>query len=245
MRVFGLIGFPLSHSYSADFFNSKFKSFGLNDHIYKLFPIEYIADIKDLLKSEPYLSGLNVTIPYKKQVIAFLDNLSAEARQIAAVNCISIRNGKLTGYNTDCFGFEKAYLKHIIEASSRVLVLGNGGASKAVQYVLKEHDINYLIVSRTKSDLSITYHDLSSEIIKDHKVIINTTSLGMFPNTAEFPPLNYQNLTEKHFLIDLIYNPKLTVFLKTGKVRGCKVYNGLPMFQHQANKAWELWDSIN
>lgn len=243
MSVFGLIGYPLSHSFSADFFNAKFKSLSLEDHIYKLFPIKDITEISNLLKSEPGLFGLNVTIPYKEQVFPFLDDISPEARRIGAVNCIRIRKGMLTGYNTDCFGFEKAFLKQILDASTTVLILGNGGASKAVQYVLKEHHIRFLVVSRTKSDQTIPYRDITSKIIENHKVIINTTSLGMFPDTAGFPPLNYQHLSAQHILIDLIYNPELTEFLKYGLVNGCRTYNGLSMLQFQADKAWEIWES--
>ena len=243
MRVFGLIGFPLSHSFSADYFNSKFRSLGLDDHIYKLFPLENISDLRNLLRSEPYLAGLNVTIPYKEKVLTFLDDISPEVQEICAVNCIRINEGRLYGYNTDCFGFEKAFLKHILDASAQVLILGNGGASKAVQYVLKKHNIRFLVVSRTKSDLTITYKEITTEIIKDYRVLINTTSLGMFPDTSSFPPLNYQHLSAQHILIDLIYNPKLTEFLKYGLVNGCRTYNGLSMLQFQADKAWEIWES--
>jgi shikimate dehydrogenase len=241
MRVFGLIGYPLSHSFSADYFNSKFRLLGLDDHIYKLFPIKNIAEIRNLLKSEPGLTGLNVTIPYKETVIPFLDKISPEAQHIGAINCILQSEGKLYGYNTDCFGFENAYLKNIVIASSPVLILGNGGASKAVQYVLKKHHIRFLVVSRTKSDHTISYQDVTDQIIAGHKVIINTTSLGMFPETAGYPPLSYQHLAVQHILIDLIYNPELTEFMKYGLLKGCKVLNGLTMLQYQADKSWEIW----
>lgn len=245
MRVFGLIGFPLSHSFSADYFNSKFRELGLKDHIYKLFPIDSISELKKLLISEPDLTGLNVTIPYKEKVLSFLNDISSEAKEIGAVNCIRIREGKLTGYNTDCFGFEKAYLNPIIRKSSTVLILGNGGASKSVQFVLKKHHITYLVLSRTKSDQTITYEEVTSEIINNHKVIINTTSLGMFPDIGSLPPINYQYLSAQHILIDLIYNPEITEFLKRGLLQECKLYNGLSMLRFQAEKAWEIWESIN
>ena len=243
MRVYGLIGFPLSQSFSADFFNSKFKSLGLNDHIYKLFPINNIAELRNLLQSESGLAGLNVTIPYKEQVIDFLDDLSFEARSIGAVNCISIRSGKLTGHNTDCYGFEKAYISQILDAESPALILGNGGASKAVQYVLKEHDISFQIVSRIKNDQTILYENLTHEMIRSIKVIINTTPLGMYPETTNSPLLPYDQFTAQHFLIDLIYNPEKTEFLKHGLVIGCKTFNGLSMLKFQADKAWEIWES--
>lgn len=242
MRVFGLIGFPLSHSFSASYFNSKFRLLGLDDHIYKLFPIKDISEIQNLLKSEPELVGLNVTIPYKEQILPFLDNITEEAKQITAINCISIIEGKLTGHNTDCFGFEKAYLSTIIKAAASVLILGNGGASKAVQFVLKKHGIVFLVVSRTKADRTISYSELTPEMIADHTIIINTTSLGMFPNINDFPKIDYQYLSEQHILIDLIYNPEYTEFLKFGIKQGCKVHNGLSMLQNQANQAWDIWE---
>jgi len=245
MRVFGLIGFPLSHSISADYFNSKFRALGLMDCIYKLFPIENIVELRNLLHSETALAGLNVTIPYKEKVIPFINELSSEAQEIGAVNCINIRGGKLTGFNTDCFGFGKAYLKAIIETSSPVLILGNGGASKAVQFVLKKYGIDFLVVSRTKLYQTITYQDVTNEIIKNYKVIINTTSLGMFPDIKKLPPINFMCISAQHILIDMIYNPESTEFLKQGLLKGCMVFNGLSMFQLQAEKAWEIWNSTN
>jgi shikimate dehydrogenase len=243
MRVFGLIGYPLTHSFSADYLNSKFRKAGLDDHIYKLFPIEHISGLLNILDSEPALAGLNVTIPYKEKVISFLDELSPEAEQIGAVNCISIRNGKLTGYNTDCYGFEEACLRQIIDADSSALLLGNGGASKAVQYVLKKNGISFQVVSRKKSDSIIPYSELNSEIITNYRVIINTTSQGMFPDLATTPPIDFSFITPAHLLIDLIYNPEVTQFLKEGQIIGCSIINGLPMFRFQAEKAWEIWES--
>jgi shikimate dehydrogenase len=241
MRVFGLIGYPLSHSYSADYFNSKFRSLGLKDHIYKIFQIENMSEFKNLLQFEPEIEGLNVTIPYKEQVLPFVNELSSEATEIGAINCIKIHERKFTGYNTDCFGFEKAYIETIIGNSSPALIIGNGGASKAVQYVLRMHGIDFMVVSRTTSDLTINYQEISQEIFKNHQTIINTTPLGTFPAIGNLPPVPYQYLTSSHILIDLIYNPEITSFMKQGLIKNCKVFNGLSMLHHQAEESWKIW----
>jgi shikimate dehydrogenase len=242
MKVFGLIGFPLTHSFSAEYFNNKFRKLNLSDNIFKAFPIQNISELSKIVLSEAGLSGLSVTIPFKEQVIPYLNDLSPEAREIGAVNCIKLRNGRLSGFNTDCYGFEKAYIKQIADKTSEVLILGNGGASKAVQYVLHKNNIPFHIVSRSASAGIINYGELTNQTIRSCKVIINTTPLGMFPDVENCPPLNYRELTTEHLLIDLIYNPEYSKFLQYGQKNSCRVFNGLSMLHHQADQAWNIWN---
>ena len=225
MRTFGLIGFPLTHSFSVKYFAEKFAREGLQDCIYNNYPIESIEELSTLLKTEP-LEGLNVTIPYKESVIEYLDEIDPTAEAIGAVNCITFTEGKLKGYNTDVFGFRESLKNYLGEQRPKALILGTGGSSKAVSFALDELQIPYQFVSRRKKAEWLTYHDLTADIIHDHPLIINTTPIGMFPLSDAAPALPYSALTAGHFLYDLIYNPEETAFLRQGKEYGSHIKNG-------------------
>jgi len=243
MRLFGLIGFPLSHSFSKKYFTEKFEKDGLKDCAYENFPIPSIEELKKILAT-PGLEGLNVTIPYKEKVIPFLHFISPVVKKIKACNCIKIKNGKLYGYNTDIAGFEKSLKKNWNPfLHSHALILGTGGSAKAVKYVLDKYDIKYKKVSRKPSADSYSYEQLTRSIISKYKLIINTTPLGMFPNIVEAPPIPYEFLTSEHFLFDLIYNPAKTLFLKKGEERGCMIQNGFDMLVEQAEVNWKVWNT--
>jgi shikimate dehydrogenase len=243
MRLFGLIGFPLSHSFSKKYFTEKFEKEGLKDCAYENFPIPSIEELKKILAT-PGLEGFNVTIPYKEKVIPFLHFISPVVKKVKACNCIKIKNGKLYGYNTDIAGFEKSLKKNWNPfLHSHALILGTGGSAKAVKYVLDKYDIKYKKVSRKPSADSYSYEQLTKSIISKYKLIINTTPLGMFPNIVEAPPIPYEYLTSEHFLFDLIYNPAKTLFLKKGEERGAIIQNGFDMLVEQAEVNWKVWNT--
>jgi len=245
-HLYGLIGIYLSYSFSKKFFGEKFAKEKRTDSFYELFPIPEIAEIEQLISHYPNLKGLNVTIPYKEQVFDFLDEINQDAAEIGAVNTIRFVDGKRIGYNTDHYGFRKSLLEMVPAGEKlppRALVLGTGGASKAISYVLKKEEIEFLKVSRTAGVDRITYQDLTKKTIKDHLLIINTTPLGTFPEVATLPDLPYEGLTEKHYLYDLVYNPTETAFLAQGNRIGAKTNNGLKMLSLQAEKAWEIWNA--
>lgn len=239
-QQYGLIGFPLSHSFSPDFFNQKFEQNNIAA-IYKSYPIEDIALLPKLLFEESGLKGLNVTIPYKTSVIPYLDFISKEAQQIGAVNCIKIAGAKLFGYNTDHYGFTASLKPLLAQGIKAALVLGSGGSAQAVIYALRQMNIAYQIVSHSGQG-NYDYSDLNEEIIQSHLLIINTTPLGMYPHTENYPAIPYSFLSEKHLLFDLIYNPEQTAFLRQGAARGAAIKNGLEMLQLQAEKSWEIWN---
>jgi shikimate dehydrogenase len=241
MRYFGLIGFPLSHSFSKRYFSQKFESEKIAAQ-YENYPLKSIEEFPELVRNYNF-SGINVTIPYKQDVMQYLDNLSEEAEKIGAVNTIQIRNEKLIGNNTDCYGFEMSLLPFLKPSHKHALVLGTGGASKAVVFVLEKLGIDWKYVSRTKSNNGFTYEELDAEIIKSHYLIINTTPLGMYPNVEECPEIDYDAIGENHLLYDLVYNPEETLFLQKGKSKGATIKNGLEMLHLQAEKAWEIWNS--
>lgn len=247
MRKFGLIGFPLSHSFSKKFFSDKFDREHIKDCEYELFPIESTLSLPELIAGEKSLRGLNVTIPHKLGVIPFLNEIDEAAYQIGAVNCISIlrKNGEqvLKGYNTDAYGFE-ASLKPLLGAEhGKALVFGDGGAAKAVKYVLKKLDISFLVVSRKPSDHTISYAAVTPQLLQDYTILINTTPLGMSPDTKSYPEIPYSALSEKHLAYDLVYNPEETLFLKMAQSHGAKVKNGLEMLYLQAERSWHIWNS--
>ena len=242
MTKYGLIGYPLSHSFSRKYFTEKFERESIQDHEYDLFPIDKITQLPLLLQAEIDLKGLNVTIPYKEQVIPFLDELTEVVKEIQACNCIRILNGKLIGYNTDVIGFEKTLERKLSNHHQRALVLGTGGAAKAVHYVLSKKGIEYLEVSRTKVDGSITYQEIGEQVISSHTLIINTTPLGMYPNIEEAPNLPYHLLSDQHYLYDLVYNPTKTKFLLEGETRGAVIENGADMLVIQAEASWDIWN---
>lgn len=243
--MYGLIGNPLGHSFSADFFNDKFKKEGINES-YKLFPLENIELLPSLLEKYPDLKGLNVTIPYKRDVLQYLDSLSDAVKEIGAVNVIKIirdrETVKLIGYNSDAVGFRKTIEPLLKPYMKRALVLGTGGASKAVIYVLKSLGLEVISVSRKRTESSISYSDISPELLTTCFVIVNTTPLGMWPKVDEAPDIPYSALTEKYLLYDLVYNPQITEFMKKGALRGATVKNGLDMLHEQAIEAWRIWN---
>ena len=240
MNLYGLIGFPLSHSFSKSVFTEKFNREGLLDNQYELFPIESIAAVKQLLTTHPSLKGLNVTIPYKQSVLPFLDDLTAIPQGLDACNCIKIVDGKTIGYNTDVLGFEQSILPSLHSSHRKALVLGTGGAAAAVQYVFAKNNIESLLVSRQQG-LGIAYAALTEAIINEYTIIVNTTPLGMHPKEADCPTLPYQFISSRHHLFDLIYNPAKTLFLQKGEAQGASIQNGLEMLSIQAEESWKIW----
>ena len=244
MRKFGLIGYPLGHSFSKGYFTQKFSDLSISDAVYENFPLESIEELRDVLHFQPELRGLNVTIPYKEQVIDYLDYQSPEVKEINACNCVAIKDGKLTGYNTDYIGFKNSLLVKLKPHHTNALILGWGGASKAVAYALKTLGVNYLVVSRRSTlPLSISYEQLNGEIMSQHQLIINCTPIGMHPSIEQAPSIPYQYITDRHFLFDLIYNPAQTLFLQLGEERGATIENGMDMLALQAEESWRIWNS--
>jgi shikimate dehydrogenase len=242
MRLFGLIGKTLKHSFSKDYFNNKFAELGLDDR-YENFELASIDDFPALVAKHPHLHGLNITPPYKESVIHYLHMQDPVVRKTGACNCIRIRNGKLTGYNTDVIGFRESLLPILKPHHKKALVFGTGGGAKAVCYVLNELGIENRFVSRTKKRYdSLSYEQLSPDIIRQYHVLVNTTPLGMYPNVIEAPPIPYDQLGKDHLLYDLIYNPERTPFLKKGEERGAVVKNGLAMLHIQAEENWKIWN---
>lgn len=247
MRLLGLIGYPLGHSFSAGYFSKKFQNEEIIDCEYRNFPIEKIELIKKVIEQHSHLVGFNVTIPYKQQIIPFLQHLSDGAKAIGAVNTVKIYRygGNLTlkGFNTDEYGFRESLAPHLEAYHNKALVLGTGGASKAVEYVLTELGIEYISISREPKDPKIKlYNQVDEQLVSTHKLIINTTPLGMFPDVDRCPDIPYKCLTSQHLLYDLVYNPEETLFMKRGKDFGAKTLNGLQMLQLQAEKAWQIWN---
>jgi len=242
-RFFGLIGFPLSHSFSKRYFAEKFLRENSTQNSYELYPLSAISELPQLLRANPLLEGLNVTIPYKEQVLSYLDELSPVVQETGACNCISIRDGKLTGYNTDVLGFEQTLSRKLQPHHTRALVLGTGGAAKAVHYVLNQKSISFTQVGRQKREDTIDYQSLTPEIMAEHTLIINTTPLGMYPNVDVAPAIPYNSLGEGHYLYDLVYNPAKTLFLKRGEEMGAVTENGGDMLVIQAEASWDIWNS--
>lgn len=244
-RLFGLIGYPLSHSFSKRYFTEKFEREGIAGCRYELFPLERIEDLLTILEENPSLCGLNVTIPYKQTVIPYLHQLDAGAQAIGAVNTIRIADGKLTGYNTDAYGFMESLQRFLQQSGHQppgALVFGTGGAAKAVVWALQQLGIPHLSVSRRAEAGSILYESIDKEHFTTHPLLINTTPLGMSPHTDACPPLPYDLLDRQNLLYDLVYNPEETLFLQKGKEAGCHTTNGLEMLYLQAEKAWSVWN---
>jgi shikimate dehydrogenase len=243
MAKYGLIGKNIGFSFSKTFFTTKFSQENRPDS-YANFDVESIDTLKEIIKNNSTLKGLNITIPYKESVIPLLDRLDKDAKKIGAVNTIKInRDGKLVGYNTDHYGFAKSLADFFPLKDKTALILGTGGAAKAIAYVLDTMGFDYKYVSRTKTETALSYSDLNRDIILNHHLIINCTPLGTFPKVQEFPNIPYQYLTSDHLLFDLIYNPRETEFLKIGHAKGARVTNGLKMLEYQAKKAWLIWKS--
>ncbi len=241
---YGLIGYPLSHSFSKGYFAQKFESEGVENVVYDNYPLEEIGLLPDLLRSDPALIGLNVTIPYKQKVMQFVDWLADDAGQIQAVNTLKRSpNGILKGYNTDIFGFRETLKRFIPPSfSSGALILGTGGASKAVKYVCEELGLNVQYVSRRKSEDAITYESLDRARLNDHKLIVNCTPLGMYPKVESYPDLKYKEFGTDFYLLDLVYNPAETEFLRRGRDVGCHFKNGMEMLVLQAERSWAIWN---
>jgi shikimate dehydrogenase len=242
MRRFGLIGKTLSHSFSKNYFTRKFAQEHIDNCRYDLFELQTIEDLPAILLSYPNLEGLNVTIPYKQEVIPFLDEATEVVKEIGACNCIKISGGKLKGFNTDVIGFKRSLESHLLPGHDKALILGTGGAAKAVQYALKEMDIEYKLVSRRKTGEGLGYEDIGEEILNKYTLIINTTPLGMYPNIDDAPPIPYQYLSSRHLLFDLIYNPAKTKFLQNGEAQGARIANGHEMLILQAEESWRIWN---
>lgn len=245
MKKFGLVGLTLSHSFSKKYFTDKFLELGISEtHQYELFEIEKIADLKVLLKNTPDLVGLNVTIPYKLDVLPLLHEIDPAAVRVGAVNVIKVMpDGKLKGYNSDYFGFKQSLLEFVGNAKGlSAMVLGNGGSAKAVCVALQDLNLDYKLVSRRPSDETINYNK-ANRILEETKLIINCTPLGTYPNVATFPDLDYENIGSGHFCFDLVYNPSETKFLQKSKANGAKGINGYNMLVYQAEKSWEIWNS--
>ena len=242
MKQYGLIGKTLDHSFSKSYFENKFIAQHIQNASYSNLPLESIDEFKSLIKKKTF-SGLNITIPYKTSIIPFLDELSEEAKSIGAVNTIHFKNDKLIGYNTDYIGFLNAIKPFLKNTMEQALILGTGGASKAVVFALKKIGIKCSCVSRFPNEQQWNYDQLNDLILKHHLLIVNTTPLGTIPNINECPNIPYQYITEKHLLVDLVYNPEETLFLKKGRKNLANILNGKSMLIHQAEEAWKIWNS--
>lgn len=244
MDKYGIIGYPLGHSFSPEFFNEKFKNEGI-DAVYERYELSQIDLLPEIIASNPELCGLNVTIPYKQQIMQYLDELSEEAREIGAVNVVKVtHNGKnvhLKGFNSDVIGFSRSIEPLLEKHHKKALILGTGGAAQAIDYGLKQLGLETIKVSRYERPDTIQYDKITPDVIKEYKVIINCTPIGMYPNTEECPNLPYEAMDSQHLLYDLIYNPDTTLFMKKGMERGAVVKNGLEMLLLQAYASWEFW----
>ncbi len=241
MKLYGLIGFPLSHSFSKKYFTEKFERENIAGHQYELFEIDHISKlVTEVLPNHPNLHGFNITLPYKRDVIAYLDDRSN--LPLDACNCVKISDGKLKGFNTDVIGFEESLLMLLKPIHSPALILGTGGAAEAVKYVLNKMQITFKVASRSQSTETVGYTDLTEEFISEHKLIINCTPLGTYPKIDDCPPIPFETIGPEHYLFDLVYNPAETLFLKNGKERGATIKNGGDMLAIQAEVAWKIWN---
>lgn len=245
MKVYGLIGRSLSHSFSEKYFTEKFQKEHIGDCRYRNFELKDLKSQIGNLKNDPDIKGLNVTIPYKTQIIPFLDGLSEECREINACNCIQISNSKWIGFNTDVAGFEKSFVPHLKPSYKKALILGTGGASNAVAFVLKKLNIGFLKLSRLKnpSPFVISYEELSAEKFREFQIVINTTPLGTFPDVNECPPVPYDLVNDQYYFFDLIYNPSKTLFLSLAEKNGATIENGERMLAIQAEESWKIWNT--
>lgn len=243
MNRYGLIGYPLSHSFSEFFFANKFREEEIADSVYQNFPLENIREIKKLIAHHPDLKGLNITIPYKEKILPYLSGSNEIVQAIGACNCVTIKGGELFGFNTDVIGFEKSLLTHLEPHHIKALILGEGGAAKAVAYIFDKLGIQFLYVVRKgeSNKQKILFTDLTDALIATHTVIVNCTPLGMYPGIHEYPLINYDILTSRHYLYDLIYNPVKSMFLQRGEARGAVIKNGHEMLIIQAEESWRIW----
>jgi len=247
MRKFGLVGFPLGHSFSKKYFTDKFISESISDCAYENYELENLDLLDDIVLTDREIVGLNITIPHKTEIFKYCDIADDEAVEVGAVNVLKIKytNGKrlIMGFNTDIFGFEESLVPHLTGRKiNSAIMLGSGGSSKAVEYVLKKLGINIIHVSRSLKGKSISYKELTDKILTENRLIINTTPLGMFPDIETLPDLNYSSLTPGHILFDLVYNPEITSFLKEGRKQGSMIIGGLQMLHLQAERSWKIWN---
>jgi shikimate dehydrogenase len=243
MKRFGLIGKTLKHSFSQNYFSKKFARESISDCSYENFELSSINAFPALLSTHKDLHGLNITIPYKEEILPFLHKKNKIVEKVGACNCIKIVGGELQGYNTDAIAFQTSLQKKLQPQHQCALILGSGGASKAVQYALKELNIDFVIVSRNKKTNQLGYEDVGEEVIRKHQIIINTTPLGMYPNIDEDPPIPYEAVSSQHLLYDLTYNPEKTRFLRQGEEKGAAILNGYEMLVAQAEESWRIWNS--
>jgi len=249
MKTFGLVGYRLGYSFSKKFFTEKFEKENLKEHEYVNFELDTIDEFPAIFRKKPEIAGLNCTIPYKQQIMRYLDFIDPEAAEVGAVNTVKItreKSGtmKLAGYNSDVYGFENSLKPMLLAKYRKALILGTGGASKAVKYVLNKLGIDFIFAT-TKQHLQnkeISYPDIDESLIRERLIIINATPLGTFPNVGSCPDLPYRFITSDHLMFDLVYNPEETLFLKKGKERGAAVKNGLEMLRLQALRSWEIWN---
>jgi len=236
-----LVGHPLTHSFSKQYFDNKFKKDGLVDVFFELFDIENIDQIKNII-SNKFVKGFAITIPYKQQIIPYLHSIDKVVEQTNACNCVKIIDNKLIGFNTDVIGFEQSLVVDLKPFHTKALVLGNGGAAAAIKFVLDKLDIEFKTVSRQKNNADFKYEELDESIVQSHKLIINTTPLGTYPNLESYPNISYQYLTKEHYLFDLVYNPSLTTFMKKGLQQNAYIKNGYEMLVIQAEENWKIWN---
>lgn len=241
MRRYGLIGRTLTHSFSKNYFTKKFEEANIADCVYDNFELATINDFPQLLQKLPDLKGLNITIPYKEEILPFLTDSNSIVKEIGACNCIRLDGETVTGYNTDVIGFWRSLQPKLKLHHKKALILGTGGAAKAIRYVLQQLSIDYRMVSRRKGLEEMGYEDLGEEVLAEYHLVINTTPLGMYPNVNTDPPIPYEYLTSKHFLYDVIYNPAKTKFLAEGEKRGAQICNGYEMLIEQAEESWRIW----
>ena len=244
MKKFGLIGYPLEHSFSKFYFTEKFKKEDIQA-TYENFSLSNLDNLKTIL-SQNKVDGFNVTIPYKESIIHLLDDIDSEAKIVGAVNCVKISNNQLIGYNTDIIGFEKSFLPFIsaIQTPKKALVFGTGGANKAVVHILKKHQIPFLQVSRNEILNGITYADIDEKTMQEYSILINTTPVGMYPKIEEVLPIPYHLITDKHFVFDLVYNPEKSKLLSIAENQGAQIKNGLDMLHIQAEEAWKIFGNM-
>ena len=245
MKIYGLIGRSLGHSFSEKYFSEKFNKENIQDCEYRNFEIKNLREEIPALKNNPKLKGLNITIPFKTDIISFLDEMSDDCRDINACNCIKIKDGNWIGFNTDVTGFEKSFVPYLKPFQKKALILGTGGASNAVAFVLQKLNVDFFKVSRkgNQSSSIISYEDISAEKMKEYQIVINTTPLGTFPKVSECPPLPYDSVTRQHYFFDLVYNPSKTLFLSLAEKKGATIENGSNMLAIQAEESWKIWNS--
>ncbi|MCE3282264.1 MAG: shikimate dehydrogenase [Chitinophagaceae bacterium] len=243
MRLYGLIGFPLTHSFSKKYFDDKFLREGLRDCSFENFPLKNIEEVKELLTAHANLKGFAVTIPYKKKIIRLLDEGTKDVRQMVACNCVKLKNGKLYGHNTDIIGFERSFTRHLQTHHNKALILGTGGGAEAVAYVFRKLQISYLMVSRGTDDKNaISYQSIDRSLLEEHTILVNCTPVGTFPDIDQSPPIPYEYIGPHHYLFDLVYNPAETDFMKKGRTNGATVINGYEMLVVQAEENWKIWN---